>query len=283
MTKAKKINKWKIFIALLCLVMMKAPSLKSANGQESQSETKKDDFSNDTSYGERPHLVFLISEDPDNYEAHRTIPPFAAILQKEEGFQVTVIQGEGERHAFRFPGLEVLSGADLLVVFSRRIALPNEQMDMIKNYLKEGKPLVGIRTANHAFSVREGKIPEGYEDWWDFVPDILGAENRGYGPTELGTEVSKAPGAKGHPILEGFEPAKWHSEGNIYLTDPLLDKEATVLLTGKAGDKTEPIAWTRNAEGSRVFYTSLGYPKDFEVPQFRKLLINGIKWALDIH
>ena len=29
-------------------------------------------------------------------------------------------------------------------------------MNVIKQYLKAGKPLVGIRTANHAFSVRDG-------------------------------------------------------------------------------------------------------------------------------
>lgn len=271
-----------MLIAIPFMVTMMAPSLQGANGPGDQSQTITDGFSSNTSSGEKSHIVFLVSEDPDNYEAHRTIPPFADMLEKEEGFQVTVIQGKGERHAFSFPGLAVLSEADLVVVFCRRIALPNEQMDMIRNYLKQGKPLVGIRTANHAFSVREEKIPAGYEDWWEFVPDILGAENRGYGPTELGTEVTIAPGAKGHPILAGFEPARWHSEGNVYLVAPLLDQEAEVLLTGKAGDKTEPIAWTRDSEGSRVFYTSLGYPKDFEVPQFRKLLINGINWALDL-
>jgi type 1 glutamine amidotransferase len=255
-------------------------SLKSAYGQGDQSPT----LVKVSSAGEKPHVVFLISEDPDNYGAHMTIPPFAEILQKEEGYLVTVLQGEGERKAYNFPGLEVLSEADLVVIFCRRLALPKEQMDRIKNHLKQGKPLVGIRTANHAFSVREENIPAGYEDWWEFVPDILGAENRGYGPTELGTDVEVAPGAQDHPILEGFKPSEWHSEGNIYHVAPLLDKEAVVLLTGKAGDEiTEPIAWTRYSEGSRVFYTSLGYPKDFEVPQFRKLLTKGIKWALDIH
>jgi uncharacterized protein len=32
--------------------------------------------------------------------------------------------------------------------------------------------------------------------------------------------------------------------------------------------------------GARVFYTSLGHPKDFEQESMRRLLINGILWTL---
>src|SRR5690606_12001595 len=126
------------------------------------------------SRGEKPHIVFLISEDPDNYEAHKTIPPFAESLENEGTYKATVIQAEGPRNSSRFPGLEILSDADLLVVFCRRLAIPKEQLQEIQNFLDQGKPLVGIRTANHAFSVREGKIPDGFKDWHEFVPEILG-------------------------------------------------------------------------------------------------------------
>jgi len=257
-------------------------SLAGADGLEYQRQERNNMDDRHLSIKEKPHIVFLISEDPDNYEAHKTIPPFAEMLEKEEDFQVTVLKGSGERSSYAFPGLDVLSEADLLVVFCRRLALPEEQLDLIQQYLKKGKPLVGIRTANHAFSVRNEKIPEGYQDWWDFVPDILGSENRGYGPVAPGTDVSIAPGAKDHPILKEIGPAQWHSEGNMYLVAPLLDKNAVVLLTGTVGDKIEPIAWTRMAKKSRIFYTSLGYPKDFEIPQFKQLLMNGINWALEM-
>src|SRR5690606_38133830 len=140
------------------------------------------------------------------------------------------------------------------------LALPNDQMNLLKKFLKQGKPLVGIRTANHAFSVMEGTIPEGYEDWWEFVPEILGSENRGYGPTEPGTHVEISPGSENHSILDGVEPLPWHSEGNVYRVSPLLDKKAEVLLIGRSADHTEPVAWTRKAGKSRIFYTSLGYP-----------------------
>jgi type 1 glutamine amidotransferase len=210
------------------------------------------------------------------------MPKFADMLTSKLDFQVTVLQGKGDLSSFHFPGLEILSEADLVIVFFRRIALKHEQMEIIKSYLNEGKPLIGIRTANHAFSVRD-EVPDGYESWWDFVPNILGCDNKGYGAVESGTEVAVNPEANGHSILKGFEPANWHSTGNIYHVAPLLDEEATVLLTGKADGKVEPIAWTRFANKSRIFYTSLGYPDDFKLPQFRRLLINAIYWALDMN
>ena len=231
---------------------------------------------------EMRHIVFLISEDPDNYEATRTVPVFAEKLRKERGFNVTVIVGEGPRTAFRFPGLEALSQADLLVVFCRRVALTSDQLAVIRKYLKAGKPIVGIRTANHAFTVRE-KVADGYEAWPQFVSDILGCENRGYGPESLGTKVAVVPAAKKHPVVKGVIPDQWQGDGSTYLVAPLLDQKATVLFTGSVEDKVEPVAWTRHtSDKSRVFYTSLGYPTDFDRPQFVELLVNGIYWAMDL-
>lgn len=228
----------------------------------------------------KPHIVFLISEDPDNYEAHKTIPAFADMLRREHDFQVTVLLGSGPRQGFSFPRMNVLSKADLVVVFCRRVALPAEQLAILRNYLKAGKPLIGLRTANHAFSVRE-EVKPGYEAWWEFVPDILGCVNNGYGPVDPGTDITVPDGAEGHPILRDVSPLDWHSTGNLYLVSPLLDDNATVLLTGTVKDKAEPIAWTRlTSDKSKVFYTSLGYPDDFGQEQFRKLVLNGINWAL---
>jgi type 1 glutamine amidotransferase len=230
----------------------------------------------------KAHVVFLISEDPDNYQATSTIPIFADSLTRKYGFKVTVLLGEGERTSFIFPGLEVISEADLVVVFCRRVALPHSQLALIKNYLKQGKPLVGIRTAHHAFSA-VGQIANGHQAWPEFPADILGCENRGYGPTELGTDVSVVSEVKNHSILRSLTQPQWHSKGNTYHVAPLLDSNAVVLLTGSVKGKVEPIAWIRQTpDRNRVFYTSLGYPADFLDPQFTNLLSNGIHWALNL-
>ena len=235
----------------------------------------------DTSAADKaPHLVFLVSDEPSNYEAARTIPVFAGMLKERYGCECTVIQGEGEPGAFRFAGLEVLKKADLLVIFFRRRAISPEQYKLVRDYLAAGRPLVGVRTANHAFSVND-KVAEGYEKWWEFVPEVLGCKNRGYGSSKLGADVSVVAESEEHSILEGVDRRTWHTNGCLYLVAPMIDREATVLLSATSEDKTEPVAWTRMYGKSRVFYTSLGYPDDFEMPQFRTLLTNGIFWALD--
>lgn len=231
---------------------------------------------------DRPHIVFLVSspEDSNSYESARTIPPFAEMLSREHGYRTTVLQAEFPESESRFSNIEAVWDADLLVVFCRRLGLPPDQLTTIKNHIKAGKPVVGIKTANHAFSVRGTFVP-GHFAWWEFVADVLGAENRGYGPSKGGTDVAVVPAARNHPILRGL-PTNWRSGNNLYLHAPLLDQKATVLLTGSAADHFEPIAWTRMAGDSRVFYTSLGHPVDFDDdrPYFRTLLLNGIRWAL---
>lgn len=224
-------------------------------------------------------IVFLVTEDPDNYEAHKTVPKFARMLEEKYGYDATVLLGSGGHGSYTYPQIEVLSKADLLVVFARRIALPHEQMNALKSYIKKVKPVIGIRTANHAFTVRD-KIEDGFEDWPEFVSDILGCENRGYGPVEPGTDVSVVLTETNNSIVKDITLKQWHSKGNVYRVAPLVDRNATILLTGKVNDITEPIAWTRKAGKSKVFYTSLGYPADFETAEFIKLIVNAIKWSL---
>lgn len=230
----------------------------------------------------KKHVVILISEDPLNYEADKTMPPFADSLRTKYGFRVSVVQGSGKHHNYKFPQLELLDNADLLIVFCRRVSLPHAQMEQIRSYVKKGKPVVGIRTANHAFSNWD-EPANGHEGWWGFVPDVLGCENKGYEPEELGVDVAPHPDNQQHPIVKNIRIKNWHSNGSLYKVGPLADKRAVVVLNGSTKNITEPVAWTRSTYyKGRVFYTSLGYPQDFEQAPFRQLLENGVLWALQL-
>lgn len=232
---------------------------------------------------EQKNIVFLVSQDPDNYEAHRTIPVFADQLQDKFKIGTRVLVAEGERTSSEFPAIETLDSADLLVIFCRRLALPEDQMNRIQNFVKEGKPVLGIRTAHHAFSVFSENIPAGYEDWPGFAEEVLGCENRGYGPVEAGTEINVVTGQVNHPIIQGVSDPYWHSDGNLYNVAPLLDPDAEILLTGliPGSEQYEPVAWTRKNEyEGDVFYTSLGHPSDFDDKDFIKILNQAIAWLL---
>lgn len=269
-----------MFLAKRRILMLTLGLLFALLGNAENSTLKSDGtFQKQVCLKKSPLIVFLITEDSNNYQAHITIPVFADMLTKKYGYNTRVLLGKGPHGACIFPDMNILSGADLLVVFARRIALPHAQMNAIKTYLARGKPLIGIRTANHAFTVN-GKIENGYEDWPGFVEEILGCENRGYGPIKPGTDVHVPDSKRNHAILENIDSSGWHSNGNVYLVKPLLDYKAEILLNGRVNDLTEPIAWTRMAGNSKIFYTSLGYPDDFKSGQFTTLMVNSIKWAL---
>lgn len=230
---------------------------------------------------DKKHIVFLVSIDENNYEADKTIPEFAKFLEEDLGYRTTVLIGKGPRQGYQFTDLETILNADLLVVFCRRLALPVSQMTMIKHYVNLGKPIMGIRTANHAFHILKGEIEKGHSDWKNFVPSILGCLNKGYGPVEPGIDVSVEKTGSSHEIIANLAKHKWHSTANLYLVD-MVDFDAQVLLTGRSDELEMPIAWVRETPGNgKLFYTSLGHPTDFEMPAFINLLTNGIKWTLN--
>lgn len=69
--------------------------------------------------------------------------------------------------------------------------------------------------------------------------------------------------------------------GSLYKTSPLAGG-TTVLLTGRVEGREppEPVAWAfTRPGGGRTFYTSLGHADDFELPDFQRLLLNGVYWA----
>jgi nicotinamidase-related amidase/type 1 glutamine amidotransferase len=223
----------------------------------------------------RPHLVSVINE--SEYKPTETIPLFAEQLLNEHGYRMTNVvarQGEG------FDGLEgVLPSADALLIFSRREALTPAQRDAIRAHVAAGKPVIGVRTASHAFGAK-GELAKGLIAWNEIDKELFGGDYQGH--YEEGTAVQVS--ASEHPILAGLDAKTWRSVGSLY-KNPQIDKSCTVLLTGeRLGDQkdAQPIAWVREAgeNYAKIFYTSLGHPDDFEQPQFQRLLKNAVKWAV---
>lgn len=226
----------------------------------------------------RPRVVIAISE--DEYKTHLTLPKFAAdVLEAEQGLETVVLQGD-PANPHIIPGLaEALSNADLLLLSVRRRALPADDLEAVRKFLSAGKPLVGIRTASHAFDAR-GAGPAGHAEWVRFDPEILGGNYHGHHGSELASTISLIESAADHPILAGVE-TPFTTKASLYQVSPLA-QTTTALLSGKAGDHpVEPVAWTNSNGKGRVFYTSLGYVDDFDNPAFVRLLGNAVAWALD--
>jgi type 1 glutamine amidotransferase len=141
---------------------------------------------------------------------------------------------------------------------------------------------MGIRTASHAFDAR-GKAPEGHAELKDFDATILGGNYAGHHRNDLKVTVSIVPGAEKNALLQGVT-LPFTSGGSLYKNTPLKDYTTPLLLGTIEGAPSEPVAWIRlspTEKGTRrVFYTSLGHKSDFDQPGFRRLLVNGVQWAL---
>ena len=231
------------------------------------------------------NIVIMAVEEPDNYDAVNSMNDFAAKELRPQGHQVTVVVGD-KPAKHHFEGLvEALKDADLLVLFSRRRFPPKDQMAAIRAHLDSGKPLLGIRTANHAFIPKPNEVVDSsLAPWPEFTHEVLGAPNTGYETKGLPYTVSVPAGVK-TPLLEGVNAAAILGHQSLYKVLPLA-AEATPILIGTAKTETsppQPVAWTRSygTKKARIFYTSLGAPEDMRIADVRRLLVNAVKWTLE--
>ena len=225
----------------------------------------------------RPRLVVVMGE--QEYRTNETLPKFVMEqLGKDYAFEL-VHANETDRDDM--PGLEALEHADAVLVSVRRRALPTKQLARIREFIESGKPVIGIRTASHAFALRNAEPGEGHAVWPEFDREILGGNytnHYGNGPR---VEISIPAGAEDHPILDGVDVTKIQGFGSLYKVSPLASS-ATPLLLGQIPDQEpEPVAWVNETKhGGRVFYTALGHIQDFDQPAFNTFFKNGIDWAL---
>ncbi|HTL18726.1 MAG TPA: PVC-type heme-binding CxxCH protein, partial [Patescibacteria group bacterium] len=155
-------------------------------------------------------------------------------------------------------------------------------MSLIRAHLKAGKPLIGIRTASHAFGANPPD--KAYEGWRTFDRDVLGCSYQDHynntGPNAAMTVVQAIPDVP-HPVLTGIPTNAFRITSHLYKSRELA-ATVTALMTGHLEGRTEsePVAWVNTDGDRRVFYTSLGSPDDFKQPFFRRLLRNAVLWAL---
>ncbi|MBX3422864.1 MAG: isochorismatase family protein [Pirellulaceae bacterium] len=228
----------------------------------------------------RPQLTMLIAD--DEYQTERTLPEFAA-RHLSGSFRVTIAYGsETKRHSI--VSLDDVRTADVLLISARRRLLPEADLQLIKQFVRSGRPMIGIRTASHAFSLRRGTPESGLADWPELDTQVWGGNYTNHYGNDLQAELSLAQSAAAHPIVRALGGAlTMRPGGSLYKTAPLAPG-TMLLMTGQVpNEPPQPVAWTFvRADGGRSFYTSLGHPADFDQVQFQTLLSAGIHWACDL-
>lgn len=225
----------------------------------------------------RPHIAIVSAE--REYKTEETLPKFA-LKHLGHDFRVSYVFADANDRNL-LPGIRLLEQADLLLLSVRRRLLNKAQMQVLERYVKSGKPIVGLRTANHAFSLRNKPATGDLHDWPNWDQQIIGGSytnHHGAGPH---AKITADDNANDHPILDGVNLANLTGKGSLYLVNPL-QPNARPLLHGQIPDHPpQTVAWIHQTEfGNRVFYTSLGHPGDFEQAEFQRLLKNGIHWAV---
>ena len=112
--------------------------------------------------GAGKHIVLVTGD--EEYRSEEAMPMLAKILAARHGFKCTVLfaidPNDGTINPTvlnNIPGLEKLRDADMMIVFTRFRELPDEQMKHIIDFTNSGKPILGLRTATHAFNYKDNR------------------------------------------------------------------------------------------------------------------------------
>lgn len=262
--------------------------------------------------GQGKHIVLVTGD--EEYRSEEVGPMLAKILAVRHGFTCTVLfalnPSDGTidpNNQTNIPGLQALEHADMMVLFTRFRELPDEQMKYFADFLKAGKPILGLRTATHAFAINRNKQSAYRKFDWQSK-----AWSGGFGRQVLGETWVNHHGAHGsqstrgiiewsskqHPVLKGV--ADIWGPTDVYEVHP--PKDATILvwgqvltgmnpsdppLPGPKNDPMMPLVWTRTysfEEGKpgRAICSTIGAAADCKSEGLRRLLVNACYWGLGL-
>ncbi len=255
----------------------------------------------------RGKRVVLISGD-EEYRSEEALPQLAKILSKHHGFDTTVLFAINPETGLvdpnyqnNIPGLHHLKEADLVIIATRFRELPDWQMQYVVDYFTSGKPVIGLRTATHAFAYGRNKDSK-FADWsynsknWTggFGQQILGetwiSHHGKHGSQSTRGVIAEK--AADHPILKGVKDV-WGPTDVYGIKN--LPEDATVLLEGAVltgmnptdeavqgvvNTPRMPIAWIKNyqvtnGQPGQAFCTTMGAASDLPSDDLRRLIVNA--------
>ena len=138
------------------------------------------------------------------YDSESSLTIFRDYMEREHPVRAGLIVYRSEDD---HQSLSAIEETDVLLVFTRRLNVDGEELERFKAYCGEGRPIVGVRTASHAF-----------QNWLDFDREVLGGNYRMHWDHGPRAQVRFEPASEGHPLLEGVE--EFSSAGSLYRNTP---------------------------------------------------------------
>jgi putative heme-binding domain-containing protein len=243
------------------------------------------------------HIV-LVSGD-EEYRTEESMPMLAKILSQKHGFRCTVLFAMAAEGDYIDPnassgirGWDSLADADLMIIGTRFRKPSASDAKHIAEFLNAGKPVIGIRTATHAFN-GDGDIGGlKYSDWGLKILGETWVSHHGHHKVE-GARAVVEPGKEQHPILRSvgafFAPSDVY--GVIHLTDAdeILQRGAVTAsldpnspnLDDKRNQPMQPLSWLHTytspdgKKKGKSFCTTAGASVDFVDENLRRLIVNA--------
>ncbi|CAN5395218.1 ThuA domain-containing protein [soil metagenome] len=264
--------------------------------------------------GKGKHIVFVTGD--EEYRSEEGMPMLAKILSQRHGLKCTVLFSVNPQdgtidpnYQTNIPGLQALQQADMMVIFTRFRELPDSEMKYIDDFLKSGKPILGIRTSTHAFDYSRNKESKYAKYGWNnkewqggFGQQVLGdtwINHHGHHGQESTRGVINEK-YKDHLILKGVEDI-WGPTDVYGIKN--LPEDAKVLvygqvlegmtpsdkpLTGEKNNPMMPLIWIREAyqapggKKAKIITSTIGAATDLESEDLRRLLVNTCYWAVGL-
>jgi hypothetical protein len=248
--------------------------------------------------GKGKHVVLVAGD--QEYRTEESMPMLAKILSEKHGFDCTVVFSWDPSGTYIDPnhepglkGLKALDGADLMVIGTRFRRPTEEEGAHITAFLNKGKPVIGIRTATHAFNGSQkfgGTLGYG-----EFGLKILGEQwvSHHGGHKREGARGVVEDENKTHAILTGVQ--KVFGPSDVYGVTHLTDADTILIrgavtesldpksddVKGKKNDPMQPMAWVHpytapdgKTKGTS-FCTTMGASVDLVNEGLRRMLVNA--------
>jgi len=254
--------------------------------------------------GKGKHIV-LVSGD-EEYRSEESAPMLAKILSERHGFDTTVLFSWSADGTYIDPnnikgvtGWEKLDSADLMIIGTRMRAYTPETIKHLGGFLNAGKPVIGFRTATHAFKGGDKMGNIGAGEWGLKVLGERWVNHHGGHKTQGARGVIEE-GSKEHPVLNSVKDVFGPSD--VYGVRHLTDKD-TILLRGAVTESLDPaskpvdgpknnpmmpLAWLHTYESpdgkasGRSLCTTMGASVDFLNEDLRRLIVNASFHLLDL-
>ena len=251
--------------------------------------------------GKGKHIVIVTGD--EEYRSEESGPMLGKILSQKHGFDVTVLFPWTDgyidpNNQGGIKGWDALGKADLMIIGTRFRRPSDEDAKHMTAFLNAGKPVIGFRTATHAFNggqkFGDGDGAIGFGQWGR---KILGEQwvNHHGGHKREGARGVIEEANKDHAVLNGVTNDNVFAPSDVYGVKHLTDADKILLrgavtktldpkspnVEGGKNDPMQAFAWLHTyvapdgkTEG-KSFCTTGGASVDFVSEGLRRIVVNA--------